>query len=138
VAEDDGRACVLAVVLSREHEDFTDAERDLLNRARPFLIQAYRNAAAYTLAKPPDPRATLEAHGLTTRQAEVLGLVALGGSNRDVAARLGLSDRTVQKHLENAFRALGVTTRSEAAARVWQLSGQPGPFAGEVVVNPAA
>lgn len=129
---------VLAIVLNREHGDFTDDERDLLNRARPFLIQAYRNAVAYTLAKPPDPQATLVAHGLTPRQAEVLGLVALGGSNRDVADRLGLSDRTVQKHLENAYRVLGVATRSEAAARVWELTGEPGPFAGEVVVGSAA
>ena len=129
---------VLAIVLNREHSDFTDGERDLLNRARPFLIQAYRNAVAYTLARPPDPQAMLVARGLTQRQAEVLGLVALGGSNRDVAARLGLSDRTVQKHLEHAYRALGVATRSEAAARVWELTGQPGPFAGEVAVTTAA
>ena len=34
--------------LHREDRDFTDGERDLLNRARPFLIQAYRNALAYS------------------------------------------------------------------------------------------
>ena len=42
---------VLAVALSRRHRDFTDAERELLDRARPFLIQAYRNAIEHTRLK---------------------------------------------------------------------------------------
>ena len=117
---------VLALVLSREHRDFTDAERDLLDRARPFLIQAYRNALAYHDLRGGSAEAleaALVANGLTAREAEVLGLVALGGSNRDVAARLDLSDRTVQKHLQNTFRKLGVHTRSAAASRAWRLAG---------------
>jgi DNA-binding CsgD family transcriptional regulator len=116
---------VLALVLHREDRDFSDAERDLLNRGRPFLIQAYRNAVAYSDSRRGSPELlepALVAHGLTAREADVLGLVALGGSNRDVAASLGISDRTVQKHLENAFRKLGVSTRSAAAARAWQLA----------------
>ena len=116
---------VLALVLHREDRDFSDPERDLLNRARPFLIQAYRNAIAYSDSRRGSSKAlepALVAHGLTTREADVVGLVALGGSNRDVAARLGVSDRTVQKHLERAFRKLGVSTRSAAAARAWQLA----------------
>jgi DNA-binding NarL/FixJ family response regulator len=117
---------VLAIVLHREKHDFSDAERDLLNRARPFLIQAYRNAIAYSEISEHSSavlEAALVAQGLTAREAEVLRLVALGGSNRDVATRLGLSDRTVQKHLQNAFRKLDVSTRSAAASRAWQLAG---------------
>jgi DNA-binding CsgD family transcriptional regulator len=116
---------MLALVMHREDRDFSDGERDFLNRARPFLIQAYRNAIAYSEIRRGSSEvleATLVAHGLTAREAEVLGLVALGGSNRDVAARLGVSDRTVQKHLQHAFRKLGVTTRSAAASRAWQLA----------------
>ncbi|MEA2449755.1 MAG: hypothetical protein QOG63_1687 [Thermoleophilaceae bacterium] len=116
---------VLAIVLHREDRDFSDAECDFLNRARPFLIQTYRNAVAHSNLQ----RRSLDAlegalvgHGLTAREAEVLRFVALGGSNRDVADRLGVSDRTVQKHLERSFRKLGVTSRSAAAARVWQLA----------------
>jgi DNA-binding NarL/FixJ family response regulator len=48
--------------------------------------------------------------------------VAVGGSNRDIAAALDLSDRTVQKHLENACHEVGVGSRHEAAARAWQLA----------------
>jgi DNA-binding CsgD family transcriptional regulator len=115
----------LAVVMHREDRDFSDAERDFFNRARPFLIQAYRNAVGYSKLHGRSLEAlerVLVGHGLTGREAEVVQLVALGSSNRDVAARLGVSDRTVQKHLERAFRKLGVRTRSAAAARVWQLA----------------
>jgi DNA-binding NarL/FixJ family response regulator len=116
---------ILAVVLHREEHDFSDAERDFLDRARPFLIQAHRNAIAYSALKARSLDAldgALTGHGLTTREAEVLRLVALGGSNRDIAARLGVSDRTVQKHLERTFRKLGVSSRSAAAARAWELA----------------
>jgi DNA-binding NarL/FixJ family response regulator len=116
---------VLAIVLNRGEPDFSDAERDFCNRARPFLIQAYRNAVAHAQAGQETPQAledSLVAGGLTGREAQVLRLVALGGSNRDVGTRLGLSERTVQKHLERAFRKLGVATRSEAAARAWEMA----------------
>lgn len=117
---------MVAIALSREDRDFSDAERDLLDRARPFLIQAYRNAIAHSGARrrtPADLEAALVGAGLTEREAEVMRLVAAGGSNRDVAARLGLSERTVQKHLERVFRKLGVATRSAATARAWKLCG---------------
>lgn len=124
---------LLAVVLYREERDFSDAERDFINRARPFLIQSYRNALAYEESRgqsSPVMEAALVAEGLTTREAQVMRLVALGGSNRDVAGKLGLSDRTVQKHLEHAFRKLDVNTRSEASSRAWELAGARRPMTG--------
>lgn len=41
---------ILGIALSRGDRDFSDDERDLLDRSRSFLIQAYRNAARYTEA----------------------------------------------------------------------------------------
>jgi DNA-binding CsgD family transcriptional regulator len=120
-----GAGGVLAVAMSRRDRDFSDTERDFLNRARPFLIQAYHNARAYSEDNPESPRRlrfVLVEAGLSEREAEVMQLVALGGSNRDVATRLGLSERTVQKHLERAFRKLGVSGRSEAASHAWSLA----------------
>lgn len=117
---------VLAIVLHREDRDFSDEERDFVNLARPFLIQAYRNALAYSdvgLESADRLEQVLVAHGLTSREAEVLRLVALGRSNLDAARRLGVSDRTVQKHLQRAFRKLGVASRSQAAARAWEMTG---------------
>ncbi len=52
--------------------------------------------------------------GLTGRQAEVLGLMASGKSNRDIAAILGLSEGTVKIHLTAIFKVLGVSSRTQA------------------------
>jgi IS30 family transposase len=52
----------------------------------------------------------------------VLLLVATGASERTIAERLGISHRTVQKHLERCYRQLGVTSRSQAAAIAWATS----------------
>jgi DNA-binding CsgD family transcriptional regulator len=120
---------VLAIALSRAGHDYTDSERDFANRARPFLIQAYLNAIAFDAlrAQGSAPAAelldALRAAGLTRREAQVLRLVALGRSNHHVAAELGISSRTVGKHLEHGFRKLGVADRSSAARRVWELAG---------------
>jgi DNA-binding response OmpR family regulator/DNA-binding CsgD family transcriptional regulator len=53
---------------------------------------------------------------LTPREAEVLSWLAKGKTNRDIGDILGLSHRTVNKHLEHVFEKLGVETRAAAAA----------------------
>ncbi|HTT95479.1 MAG TPA: LuxR C-terminal-related transcriptional regulator [Solirubrobacterales bacterium] len=127
---------ILAIALSRNDPDYSDEERDLINQARPFLIQAWRNAIEHTAlrdevaARAPGSRlpSTVPAdafgdHDLTAREADVLVLVARGRSNRDAAAILGISTRTVQKHLEHCYRKLGVGDRSAASELVWQVLG---------------
>jgi DNA-binding NarL/FixJ family response regulator len=52
--------------------------------------------------------------GLTPRQAEVLRLVAQGKTDRQIAAELVLSEKTVGRHLENIFTRLGVSSRATA------------------------
>ncbi len=59
---------------------------------------------------------------LTPRQTRILQLVAAGSSDRAVARALGLSVRTVHAHLQHIYRALGVTSRTEALANVRALS----------------
>lgn len=56
------------------------------------------------------------AFGLTGREAEVLVWIAAGKSNRDISDILGISPRTVNKHLEQIFEKLGVENRATAAA----------------------
>ncbi len=53
---------------------------------------------------------------LTPRETEVLSWIAKGKTNRDVGEILGMSPRTVNKHLEHVFEKLGVETRTAAAA----------------------
>ncbi|SIR44054.1 response regulator transcription factor [Microbacterium sp. RURRCA19A] len=53
--------------------------------------------------------------GLSAREEEVLGLVATGLANKQIAAALGISERTVKAHLGSIFRQLGVADRTSAA-----------------------
>ena len=58
---------------------------------------------------------------LTGREAEVLLWIARGKSNRDIADILGLSARTVNKHLEQIYVKLGVENRASAAVKAAQV-----------------
>ncbi|SDS26623.1 response regulator transcription factor [Pseudomonas oryzae] len=60
---------------------------------------------------------------LTGREVEVLEWVACGKTNRDIGEILGLSPRTVNKHLEHVYVKLGVETRTAAASVVMALGG---------------
>jgi DNA-binding NarL/FixJ family response regulator len=63
--------------------------------------------------------------GLTQREAEVLNWLRAGKTNRDIAEILGISPRTVNKHLERIYVKLGVETRSAAAAVAMQTMASP-------------
>ena len=54
--------------------------------------------------------------GLTTRELEVLALVAKGKTNRAIATDLVISEKTVARHLSNIFDKLGVSSRSALTA----------------------
>jgi DNA-binding NarL/FixJ family response regulator len=60
------------------------------------------------------PRAAWPA-GLTDREVDVLRLIARGRTNREVAALLVVSPKTVGRHVENLFAKLGVSSRAAAA-----------------------
>jgi DNA-binding NarL/FixJ family response regulator len=60
-------------------------------------------------------RAQEPARNLSARESEVLGLVATGLANKQIARRLGISERTVKAHLTAVFQQLGVADRTQAA-----------------------
>ncbi|MBC7499785.1 MAG: response regulator transcription factor [Herminiimonas sp.] len=62
------------------------------------------------------PSPDMASFQLTPRENDVLAWLAKGKTNRDIADILGMSPRTVNKHLEHIFVKLGVETRSAAAA----------------------
>jgi DNA-binding NarL/FixJ family response regulator len=72
-----------------------------------------------------------ETAGLSRRELEVLRLLAEGLTNREIAARLVLSTRTVDMHVRNILTKLRSHTRTEAAARAADLGllGDPGRVA---------
>lgn len=58
--------------------------------------------------------------GLTTRQVEVLRLVAAGGTNREIARELGLSEKTVARHVHDVLTRLAVPSRAAATAYAYE------------------
>jgi DNA-binding NarL/FixJ family response regulator len=75
-----------------------------------FLLRLAKDAGADT------PAEFSSELGLTTRESEVLSWLSKGKTNRDIAQILGLSPRTVDKHLEQIYSKLGVENRTAAAA----------------------
>jgi DNA-binding NarL/FixJ family response regulator len=72
-----------------------------------------------------DERVLRENLGLTVREADVLLWLGRGKANRDIADILGMSTRTVNKHLEQIYAKIGVENRAAAAALVMRvLQGQ--------------
>jgi DNA-binding NarL/FixJ family response regulator len=58
---------------------------------------------------------------LSEREVEILKTVAKDLSNKEIASRLGISDRTVQQHLSNIFSKLGVASRTGAVLKALQM-----------------
>jgi DNA-binding CsgD family transcriptional regulator len=75
-----------------------------------FLLRLAKDSGAET------PAEFSSELGLTTREGEVLQWLSKGKTNRDIAQILGLSPRTVDKHLEQIYSKLGVENRTAAAA----------------------
>ena len=69
-----------------------------------------RRAAASKLRKAPSLP-----DGLTAREAEILRLVAQGMTNREIAGRLFIAERTAEGHVERIRNKLGVRSRTEVA-----------------------
>ncbi len=63
-----------------------------------------------------DERLLAQRHGLTEREAEVLLWISRGKANREISEILGISPRTVNKHLEQIFEKMGIENRASAAA----------------------
>jgi two-component system, NarL family, nitrate/nitrite response regulator NarL len=62
---------------------------------------------------------------LSPREVEVLAEIRLARTNREIAERLGVSTTTVNKHVHQVLRKLGVRNRSEAAVVAGRLLSQP-------------
>jgi DNA-binding CsgD family transcriptional regulator len=61
--------------------------------------------------------------GLSDRETAVLELVMQGLDNKSIASQLGVNISTVRKHLENAYRKLGVNSRTEAISQILEIMG---------------
>jgi DNA-binding CsgD family transcriptional regulator len=125
---------LVSFVFNRRQRNFTEGERDLLERIRPVLADLFRASvllagrdggsewrAATLSTSAPNVASLTNAEplaALTPREREVVGWVAAGKTNAQIATIVGASVRTVAKHLERVFEKLGVETRTAAAMRV--------------------
>ena len=93
--------------------------------ARPLAAQAAE--AMRALGEPVERRLgrqaafALDSGGLSRREDEVLRLASTGLTNREIAARLILSTRTVDMHMRGVLAKLGCRTRTQAATRAHEL-----------------
>ncbi len=94
--------------------------------ARPLAAEAAREVAALgeSVVQRLGRRAAADADsaGLSRRELEVVRLVAVGRTNREIAAELFLSPRTVDMHVRNILRKLDCRSRVEAAQRARELA----------------
>ncbi len=105
-----------AMVEPRPHRSALSAEEaaEILSeeassgRHDPDLVAGVLDAAGQTAPRVARPE------GLTEREAEVVGLLARGLQTKQVARRLGISPKTADTHIQNAYRKMGVSTRAAA------------------------
>ncbi|MEU6772554.1 LuxR C-terminal-related transcriptional regulator [Streptomyces sp. NPDC046759] len=121
---------VTGCLVYRAGADFTADHLDMAERAQPLLVAVERQRQlleqwrrALGPAGPPDERATESA--LTPRETTVLLLLADALTAESIGRRLGISVRTVHKHVENIYRKLGTRDRLGTVLRAQQLGLVP-------------
>jgi DNA-binding NarL/FixJ family response regulator len=143
ITAENPEACVLVLTSFSDRDRVFDALQAgavgylLKDSDHDELLRGIRAAAAG--GSPLDPRVAREVlrvgsrlspgavANLTERELEVLRLVAEGLANKQIASRLGITERTVKAHLGSAFQRIGVGDRTSAA--LWaqrNLSPEPG------------
>jgi DNA-binding CsgD family transcriptional regulator len=113
------RARTRNFVLSRTQGDFSARDVAVLALIAPHLARIHETTQLRHVANLVEPG---NIGRLTTREAEVIELVAAGLTNAAIAERLWISPGTVKKHLDNVYAKLGVANRTAAVA---QLNAQP-------------
>ena len=105
---------LVSFVLNRRRRDFSERDREVLDLATATLSGMYRQLHPPRRAgrAPTRPFATL-----TAREREIIEWLVAGKTDRDIAAIVDCSHRTVQKHLQRIYEKLGVETRTAAAVR---------------------
>ena len=101
----------------------------LIEEAEALARRARVTLAAEPAGPPPAPEDPLARYGLTSREREILGLIATGRSNGQIAKQLFISPKTASVHVSRILAKLGVSSRVEAAAVVHRLGLLPGAAA---------
>ena len=122
-----GKAVFLGV--HRTHSDFSDTDMETLDSLREPLTSAlaFRAAWNHTAVRLGRQFALPDDRQFTRREGEVLALVARGWTNGRIGHMLGITERTVRRHLENVYAKIGVSNRA-AATTEWLKYAAPEPM----------
>jgi DNA-binding CsgD family transcriptional regulator/tetratricopeptide (TPR) repeat protein len=113
------RELALLVAAEAARDDgWGDPDRWLAEAAEEFTRHGLSALSARCAAGASSPGQRWARLGISPREAEVLGLVADGLANKQIAARLSLSVRTVEKHVESLLRKTGCASRTQLVALV--------------------
>jgi DNA-binding CsgD family transcriptional regulator len=137
-----GRRELVSFVFNRACANFSDRECARIEVIRPHLGNLFclsREMASARAAWGAPPMPCPSGHALTAREREVMDWLSGGKTDRDIAAILGISYRTVHKHLQRIYDKLGVETRTAALAR-WLCPPQAAysPLPASVTTRPSA
>jgi DNA-binding NarL/FixJ family response regulator len=106
-----------ALTEPRPHRPGYDPDRaadELQKQARAGRLDGDAISAILRAAGQPAPARRGWPAGLTAREVEVLGLLARGQANKQVAHRLGVTPKTVANHVEHIYSKIGVSSRAAA------------------------
>jgi DNA-binding NarL/FixJ family response regulator len=109
-----------STVLRRAHDTAHRLGADHLRRELELLAQRARIKLAPAADQAPDAAAE-DRTGLTARQLEVLALIAEGQTNREIAQKLFITEKTAGAHVSSILARLGVRSRVEAATTAHRL-----------------
>lgn len=117
------------VVKDASADDILATVRMLMDGCSPlspsiarFILRSFRQVATTS-----DPVAPISPDfGLTRRESEVLTEITRGSSYKQIAAVFSISEATVQSHIKNIYRKLGVSNRSEASFKIQGASSGQG------------
>jgi DNA-binding CsgD family transcriptional regulator len=92
-----------------------DLEPDDVQSVRT-MVSFLKDLARDESEEPPVASLMAPEHPLSTRQAEILKLIAAGKTTREIGHQLTLSERTIERHISDVYAKLGVRNRVEATA----------------------
>lgn len=116
---EDAQTCLLLAAVCEQRDD-EDGRRLEIETARRIFTQLGALPCLERIAARPEPAPSHRVGSLSEREAQVLRLLAAGQTNRAIADRLFISEKTVARHVSNIFDKLGVSNRAGATAWAFQ------------------
>jgi transcriptional regulator EpsA len=104
----------------------TERFLSLVDSLTVLIDAAFRKVAPYPLEENGAEAQDADPGELTSREHEIVGWVCRGVTNADIAAALEISPFTVKNHMQRIFRKIGVSNRTQAAAKYSESLREPG------------